>query len=155
MHYGITTQAPGFAVASTGAPSLIPVNLFHSMGWYYCVFILRSGGTDFLLLQPDIALHLVKLDTLCQQPANSGLQRGINLRTRTHNIKDRYFIQTNSCTLFNPLNPELNPICYLLALLGAHHFLHVSRIRVKLLTFRLLMSYIYIYIYIYIWSTHS
>ena len=43
---------------------------------------------------------------------------------------------------FNPLNPELNPICYLLALLGAHHFLHVSRIRVKF-TFRLLMSYIY------------
>ena len=43
----------------------------------------------------------------------------------------------------NPLKPELNPICYLLALLGVHHFLHVSRIRVKLLTFRLLMSYIY------------
>jgi transposase len=40
----------------------------------------------------------------------------------------------------NPLKPELNPICYLLALLGARHFLHVSRIRVKLLTFRLLMS---------------
>ena len=56
----------------------------------------------------------------------------------------------------NPLNPELNPICYLLALL-AHHFLHVSRIRVKSLTLRLLMSYIYIniYIYIYIWSTYS
>ena len=44
--------------------------------------------------------------------------------------------------VINPLNPELNPIYYLLALLGAHHFLHVSRIRVKLLTFRLLMSYI-------------
>ena len=43
---------------------------------------------------------------------------------------------------FNPLNPELNPICYLLALL-AHHFLHVSRIRVKSLTLRLLISYIY------------
>ena len=43
----------------------------------------------------------------------------------------------------NPLNPELNPICYLLALLGAHHFIHVSRIRVKLLTFRRLMSYTY------------
>ena len=42
----------------------------------------------------------------------------------------------------NPLNPELNPICYLLALLGAHHFLHISRLRVKLLTFRRL-SYIY------------
>jgi len=36
---------------------------------------------------------------------------------------------------FNPLKPELNPICYLLALL-AHHFLHVSRIRVKSLTLR-------------------
>ena len=43
---------------------------------------------------------------------------------------------------FNPLNPELNSISYLLALL-AHHFLHVSRIRVKSLTLRLLMSYIY------------
>ena len=42
----------------------------------------------------------------------------------------------------NPLNPELNPIWYLLALL-AHHFLHVSRIRVKSLTLRLLMSYIH------------
>jgi len=42
----------------------------------------------------------------------------------------------------NPLNPELNPICYLLALL-AHYFLHVSRIIVKSLTLRLLMSYIY------------
>ena len=31
----------------------------------------------------------------------------------------------------NPLNAELNLICYFLALLGAHHFLHVSRIRVK------------------------
>jgi hypothetical protein len=31
----------------------------------------------------------------------------------------------------NPLNTKLNPICHLLALLGAHHILHVSRIRVK------------------------
>ena len=31
----------------------------------------------------------------------------------------------------NPLNAKLNPICHLLALLGAHHILHVSRIRVK------------------------
>jgi len=51
-----------------------------------------------------------------------------------------------SLVTINPLNPELNPICYLLALLGAHSFLHVSMIRVKSLTFRRLMSYIYIYI---------
>jgi len=42
---------------------------------------------------------------------------------------------TTNASGFNPLNPKLNPICYLLALLGAHHFLRVSRIRVKLLTF--------------------
>jgi len=33
--------------------------------------------------------------------------------------------------MVNPLNAELNPICHLLALLGAHHILHVSRIRVN------------------------
>jgi hypothetical protein len=32
---------------------------------------------------------------------------------------------------FNPLNAELNPICHLLALLGAHHILHVSGLSVK------------------------
>jgi len=31
----------------------------------------------------------------------------------------------------NPLNANLNPICHLLALLGAHPILRVSRIRVK------------------------
>jgi len=34
----------------------------------------------------------------------------------------------------NPLKTQLNPICHLLALLGAHHILHVSRIRVNLNT---------------------
>jgi hypothetical protein len=34
-------------------------------------------------------------------------------------------------TVINHLNAKLNPICYLLTLLGAHHFLHVSRIRVN------------------------
>jgi len=32
---------------------------------------------------------------------------------------------------FNPFNAQLNPICHLLALLGAHHILHVGRIKVK------------------------
>jgi len=98
----------------------------------------------------------------------------LNFRSRSSNrIKERRRISLNLISYFpfyipehyicsrkkiflsfilltiNPLSPELNPICYLLALLGAHHFLHVSRIRVKSLTFRLLMSYIYI------WSTHS
>jgi len=57
--------------------------------------------------------------------------------------RDEKCLQSGTGWVFDPLNPELNPICYLLALLEAHNFLHVSRIRVKLLTLRLLMSYIY------------
>ena len=34
-------------------------------------------------------------------------------------------------TVLKPLNAKLNPNCHLLALLGAHHILHVRRIRVK------------------------
>jgi hypothetical protein len=33
--------------------------------------------------------------------------------------------------IINPLNAELNTTCHLLALLGAHLILHVSRIRVN------------------------
>jgi len=32
----------------------------------------------------------------------------------------------------NPLNAELNPICHLLTLLGAHPIFHISRTRVKI-----------------------
>jgi len=58
----------------------------------------------------------------------------------------KYYSTVYNCKInwkINTLNAELNPICYLLALLGTHHSLHVSRIRVKSLTLRLLMSYIY------------
>jgi hypothetical protein len=39
-----------------------------------------------------------------------------------------YVIRINN---INPSNSELNPICHLLALLEAHHILHVNRIRFK------------------------
>jgi len=38
---------------------------------------------------------------------------------------------TEKNIMLNPLNTELNPISHLLALLGAHRILHISRIRVK------------------------
>jgi hypothetical protein len=38
---------------------------------------------------------------------------------------------------FNPLNAELNPICYLLTLLGAHNNLHISRVLLHYFGFRL------------------
>ena len=45
------------------------------------------------------------------------------------------------CPSLNPLNSELNPIYHLLALLEAHHILHVSRIRVNLLNAELHPTY--------------
>jgi len=37
----------------------------------------------------------------------------------------------NSFYYINPLNAKFNPICHLLALVGAHPIFHVSGIRVK------------------------
>ena len=44
---------------------------------------------------------------------------------------NRFEIQFSSTPMQNPLNAELNPICHMLALLGVHLILHISRIRVK------------------------
>jgi len=88
-------------------------------------------------------------DMMIQRVIEGKIKGGIEV-TRRRGRRRRKLLDD-----LNPLNAELNPICCLLALLGAHHFLHVSRIRVKSLILRLLMLYIYIYIYIYIWSTYS
>jgi hypothetical protein len=42
--------------------------------------------------------------------------------------------------IINPLNAKLNPIYHLLALLGAHPILHISRVRVKLQDTKLLSA---------------
>ena len=49
-----------------------------------------------------------------------------NLRERT-----RLRLENNIEMDLNPLNAELNPIRHLLALVGARHIVHVSRIRVN------------------------
>ena len=45
-----------------------------------------------------------------------------------------HIVQLKIQAFFNPLNAELNPICHLLALVGARHIVHISRIRVKAAT---------------------
>jgi hypothetical protein len=41
-------------------------------------------------------------------------------------------VDRNTCFLqLNPLNAKVNPICHLLALLGAHLIFHVSCLRVN------------------------
>ena len=89
-------------------------------------------------------LHRLKSIDSPEYPCKQNIQTIDHLMFQGEKLKYERRMFKNS--VLNPLKPELNPICYLLALL-AHHFLHVSRIRVKSLTFRLLMSYIYIYIY--------
>jgi len=113
--------------------STIDADLFLSYfcGVYWYIFVQFHITTNFLINSPkpflvhrQYACAVITTVIIVAVHANN-----------TGNLKENYLI--------NPLSPELNPICYLLALLGAHHFLHVSRIRVRLLTFRLLMSYIY------------
>ena len=43
----------------------------------------------------------------------------------------KFMLRTEEVSDINPLNAELNSICYLLALLEAHLIFHVSRIRVN------------------------
>jgi len=69
--------------------------------------------------------------------------KNLNIVSLVAQKKNFYSVPVAVNNSINPLNHELNPIWYLLALFGAHHFLHVSRIRIKSLTFRRLMSYIY------------
>ena len=56
-------------------------------------------------------------------------------------MKHNGFITHRTFHLFNTLNAELNPICHLLALLGAHHILHVSRRGVNNLLYQTLKQF--------------
>jgi hypothetical protein len=46
--------------------------------------------------------------------------------------RQQKFSKQTQYSEINPLNAEINPIRHMLALLGAHHILHVSRIRVNM-----------------------
>ena len=57
----------------------------------------------------------------------------VYLQTRNdgNKIHEDRGMENKNKWIVNPLNAELNPIRHLLALLGAHHIPHVSRIRVN------------------------
>jgi len=117
--------------------------------WSNCTVIQWKCGSLSCHFNPHTFYYIMKWD---YYKRIYDIQTGINqvpLYMYSCIIDDIHEIPHSKQNV-NPLNAELNPICYLLALL-AHHFLHVNRIRVKSLTLRLLMSYIYIYI----WSAYS
>ena len=61
--------------------------------------------------------------------------------THTHTHTHTHLSVPHTLRLnINPLNAELNPICHLLALLGARHILHISWIRVNGLLHNLIQA---------------
>ena len=52
------------------------------------------------------------------------------IKRKLAEIRSNKFQNSFPCSI-NPLNAELNPIRHLLALVGARHIVHVSRIRVN------------------------
>ena len=52
-------------------------------------------------------------------------------KTKVNSLFYQVILLAPCRVLNNPINAELDPICQLLTLLGAHHIIHVSRIRVK------------------------
>jgi len=87
-------------------------------------FICRRFGTLYLFhLHLYIYLPMKMEQTECSETSAYKIQTPGNYPEEKHT--------TGGYVFLNPLNAELNPICYLLPLLRAHHFLLVSRIRVK------------------------
>ena len=62
-------------------------------------------------------------------------------------LHDCLVFQGSDCSYVNPLNAELNPNCHLLALVGAHYILHVSRIRVNYIYFGIVETVYHLVIY--------
>ena len=89
-----------------------------------------------------LVLQLISDVNTCQIEADYRFSHSVGAESKLEVLPLDSPLSVQLIRSVNPLKPELNPICYLLALL-AHHFPHVSRIRVKSLTIRLLISYIY------------
>jgi len=141
----LETAIPLIFISTRGTNMHVPTNSRGKSSFARCCTFLRKrgNGENYLSLCISCCLNL--------KTEPSKFPRVIhNIYSDNCTIIKRKKTCTILCIsiywMFNPLNPELNPICYLLALL-AHRILHVSRIRVKSLTLRLLMSYI--------WSTYS
>jgi len=82
--------------------------------------MLRMAGNKEMLLLP-LLLNFVLEYAIRRVQAN---QDGLKLNG-THQL----LVYVDDV---DPLNAELNPICHLLALFGAHHIFHVSGLRVNI-----------------------
>jgi hypothetical protein len=86
----------------------------------------RAGGCDTIHMstRPETCLGGVTV------ASNARMKRGGSLLFVSHLMLDGSFVLM-PVYYVNPLNAELNPICHLLALLGARPIFHVGRMTVK------------------------
>jgi hypothetical protein len=86
----------------------------------------------FLKVNKDNGFRVHNMTTLLAQKMFTDCTSPLSRQHTVHQHFSVFYPVTYShYSIINPLNAELNPICHLLALLGAHHILHVSRVRVK------------------------
>ena len=116
-HVGLNQQCRNkqFLTEASVIASCINIT-FHS--------ITTSASNGALLSRLLAILHcLISTEALSCFKSRSLLQ--------VYKLYTSYLWLSNHFISINPLNAYLNPICHLLALLGAHHILHISRIRVN------------------------
>ena len=103
-------------------------------GWHYC-FTFRRSGIRVSACRLEILTGCRDFPQLPQ--TNVPRIRPRVVPSTSVPVHHPLIILPYDCTVcsatsvLNPLNAELNPICHLLALLGAHHIFHVSGLRVK------------------------
>ena len=94
---------------------------------YNCLYCFISQLAPGLLTASSIRFS--ELNFVCISPSQS-VPHYVSYFFQLRFITLKYYRRT-MMRIFNPLNAELNPIRHLLALVGARHIVHVSRIRVK------------------------
>jgi hypothetical protein len=100
----------------------------------YTNYVCSCAASTVNLYRSQQCVELVMYRSMEHIFRVSGLENSCILQHVVTNFCEHTRIMARyAYATINPLNAELNPICHLLALLEAHHILHVSRIKVNLL----------------------
>ena len=91
--------------------------------WLYYIYIYK---TDLYIDLP--IYNIIKIKIFCLDNTNN---QTITVKQTSDLIKAIVNQNYSMLYILNTLKAKLNSICHLLASLGAHHILHVSRVRVK------------------------
>ena len=117
--------------------------LIHSTDLHFDVVTVTAFVIEcFLGFGHKFQAHIIQVCAYCDGNAMGdwvGSPHYIDIDPKDWNLYNNVVLTGKHLQLFrriNPLNAELNPICHLLALLGAHHIHHVSRIRVNINFFK-------------------